>query len=82
MPIQIKSGFNDMKADGRSLDDKRTPTAENDIPDIIARFHNLDEEEKRETYRTKFFSTVKKRCREWIRSLPLTKYKKIKVMLQ
>lgn len=30
-----------MKADGYSLDDKRNPIAANDIPDIIARFHNL-----------------------------------------
>ena len=36
-----------MKADGFSLDDKRTPIAENDIPDVIARFHNLADEEKR-----------------------------------
>ena len=27
-----------MEADGRSLDDKRTPVDENDIPDIIHRF--------------------------------------------
>ena len=33
--------FYDMRADGFSLDDKRAPTAENDIPDIVARFHNL-----------------------------------------
>lgn len=39
--------FYDMKADGFSLDDKRTPTAENDIPDIVARFHNLAGEEAR-----------------------------------
>ena len=35
--------FYDMKADGFSLDDKRNPVADNDIPDIIARFHSLDE---------------------------------------
>ena len=33
--------FYDIKADGFSLDDKRTPTPENDIPDIVARFHSL-----------------------------------------
>ena len=33
--------FYDMKADGFSLDDKRTPIQENDIPDIVARFHSL-----------------------------------------
>ena len=42
-----KVWFYDMKADGFSLDDKRTPTAENDIPDIIERFHNLDKEADR-----------------------------------
>lgn len=31
--------FYDMKADGFSLDDKRQPVKENDIPDIIQRFH-------------------------------------------
>ena len=42
-----KVWFYDMKADGFSLDDKRTPTAENDIPNIIERFHNLDKEADR-----------------------------------
>ena len=36
--------FYDMKADGFSLDDKRSETKENDIPDIIERFHHLDAE--------------------------------------
>ncbi len=36
--------FYDMHADGFSLDDKRTPVAENDIPDIIARFKNIEAE--------------------------------------
>ncbi len=40
--------FYDMKADGYSLDDKRSPVSENDIPDVIARFGNLAGEEKRE----------------------------------
>jgi len=37
-----KVWFYDMTADGFSLDDKRTPVAENDIPDIIARFHSIN----------------------------------------
>ena len=40
--------FYDMKADGFSLDDKRTETKENDIPDIIARFHDREAEKTRE----------------------------------
>ncbi len=42
-----KVWFYDMRADGFSLDDKRTPIAENDIPDITARFHALDAEADR-----------------------------------
>ena len=42
-----KVWFYDMKADGFSLDDKRTETKENDIPDIIARFANREQEEDR-----------------------------------
>ena len=39
--------FYDMKADGFSLDDKRTPVPENDIPDIVARFHAREAEQGR-----------------------------------
>ena len=50
-----KVWFYDMKADGFSLDDKRTPIAENDIPDIIERFHNLDKEADRAKTEQSFF---------------------------
>lgn len=43
-----KVWFYDMEADGFSLDDKRSPVPENDIPDIINRFRNLSDEEARE----------------------------------
>lgn len=39
--------FYDMTADGFSLDDKRSPVSENDIPDIVARFHNPEGEKTR-----------------------------------
>lgn len=39
--------FYDMQNDGLSLDDKRSPIEENDIPDIIQRFHHLDGEMER-----------------------------------
>ena len=42
-----KVWFYDMKADGFSLDDKRSPVSENDIPDIISRFRNRASEESR-----------------------------------
>ena len=44
-----------MKSDGFSLDDKRTAIDKNDIPDIIERFHNLKNEEKRERTEQSFF---------------------------
>ena len=44
-----------MTADGFSLDDKRSAVEENDIPDIIARFRNLKEEESRERTEKSFF---------------------------
>ena len=47
--------FYDMQADGLSLDDKRSPIAENDIPDIIARFKNLDGEKDRKRTEKSFF---------------------------
>jgi len=50
-----KVWFYDMKADGFSLDDKRTPVAENDIPDIIERYHNLDKEADRAKTEQSFF---------------------------
>ena len=42
-----KVWFYDMQSDGYSLDDKRTPLEQSDIPDIVARFHNLAAEESR-----------------------------------
>jgi type I restriction enzyme M protein len=39
-----KVWFYDMKANGYSLDDKRAPTKENDIPDVVARFLNRAKE--------------------------------------
>lgn len=43
-----KVWFYDMKADGYTLNDKRDPIDENDIPDIVARFANLQAEESRQ----------------------------------
>ena len=37
-----------MRADGLSLDDKRSPVSDNDIPDIVARFHNRAGEKDRQ----------------------------------
>ncbi|MHC1722181.1 MAG: N-6 DNA methylase [Aminipila sp.] len=50
-----KVWFYDMAADGLSLDDKRTSVTENDIPDIITRFHNRDKEDERARIEKSFF---------------------------
>lgn len=67
--------FYDMKADGFSLDDKRSPVNENDIPDVIERFNNLDSEKDRKRTDKSFMVPV-----EEIRSngydLSINKYKK------
>ncbi len=42
-------------AGGYSTDGKRAEIAENDIPDIIRRFHNLAEEESRARTEQSFF---------------------------
>lgn len=53
-----KVWFYDMKADGFSLDDKRSPIADNDIPDVVARFKNLEAEASRSRKEQSFFVPV------------------------
>lgn len=71
-----KVWFYDMKADGFSLDDKRSPLDQNDIPDIIKRFHNFDGEEKRERTEQSFF-VPKDEIISNDYDLSINKYKKI-----
>ena len=71
-----KVWFYDMKADGLSLDDKRTPVAENDIPDIINRFQNREQEESRERTEQSFF-VPKDEIVENDYDLSINKYKKV-----
>lgn len=70
-----KVWFYDMKADGLSLDDKRNPVPENDIPDIVARFHNLTAEESRERTEQSFL-VPKAEIVENGYDLSINKYKK------
>lgn len=53
-----KVWFYDMSADGFTLDDKRTPCEENDIPDILARWENLAAEESRTRKDKSFFVSI------------------------
>lgn len=70
-----KVWFYDMKADGFSLDDKRTPIEANDIPDIIARFRNLSAEEDRERTEQSFL-VPREEIVENGYDLSINKYKK------
>ena len=71
-----KVWFYDMKADGFSLDDKRTPVTDNDIPDIIKRFNNREQEENRERTEQSFF-VPKDEIIENDYDLSINKYKKV-----
>lgn len=68
--------FYDMKADGLSLDDRRTPVEENDIPDIIARFKNLEAEKDRKRTEQSFF-VPKQEIVDNDYDLSINKYKEI-----
>ncbi|HDR7509374.1 type I restriction-modification system subunit M [Bacillus cereus] len=50
--------FYDMKADGYSLDDKRSPIEENDIPDLVARFHSFESDKERKRTEQSFIVPV------------------------
>ena len=75
MPGTDKVWFYDMKADGFSLDDKRSAVEQNDIPDIIARFGNLEGEEGRERTEQSFF-VEKQEIVDNDYDLSINKYKK------
>ena len=68
--------FYDMKADGFSLDDKRTEIADNDIPDIVARFHNLEGERDRQRTQQSFL-VPKAEIVENGYDLSINKYKQV-----
>lgn len=71
-----KVWFYDMKADGYSLDDKRQPVSENDIPDIIARFHHLDNELERKRTEQSFLVPINEIVENDF-DLSINKYKEI-----
>ena len=71
-----KVWFYDMKADGFSLDDKRSPISENDIPDVVSRYHHLKAEESRSRKEQSFFVPVEE-IRQNNYDLSINKYKEI-----
>lgn len=68
--------FYDMQADGFSLDDKREEVEENDIPDIITRFSNLEAEKER-SRKEKSFMVSKEDIAKNGYSLRMKEYKEI-----
>ena len=71
-----KVWFYDMKTDGFSLDDKRSVIEANDIPDILARFHNLQGEADRKLTEQSFLvekSTIEANDYD----LSINKYKEV-----
>lgn len=73
-----KVWFYDMKADGLSLDQKRNPIEENDIPDVVARFADLAAEESRTRQDQSFLVPVEEIRRNGY-VLSLNKYREVKV---
>ncbi|MDG4946789.1 type I restriction-modification system subunit M [Weeksellaceae bacterium KMM 9713] len=71
-----KVWFYDMQADGYSLDDKRSKIKENDIPDIIERFKNLEDEADRERTDQSFMVPLEEiKENDW--DLSINRYKEI-----
>lgn len=68
--------FYDMKADGFSLDDKRSQIGANDIPDIIQRFKNLDKETTRSRTDSSFMVPVSE-IRNNKYDLSINRYKQV-----
>jgi type I restriction enzyme M protein len=68
--------FYDMTSDGYSLDDKRAEVKDNDIDDIIKRFHNLKAEAKRKRTDKSFFVPFKEiETNDW--DLSINRYKEV-----
>ena len=69
--------YYDMQADGYSLDDKREKIAENDIPDVIARWKSRDPEKDTDRTAKAFFVPVEE-IRENKYDLSPNRYRELK----
>jgi len=68
--------YYDMQADGWSLDDKREKVAENDIPDVIARWRARDPKQDTDRTAKAFFVPVEE-IRENKYDLSINRYKEV-----
>ena len=71
-----KVWFYDMHADGFTLDDKRAPCPDNDIPDVVHRFLHLVDEENR-TRKDQSFMVPVEEIRAADYDLSINRYKEI-----
>jgi type I restriction enzyme M protein len=68
--------FYDMQADGYSLDDKRSPITDNDIPDIVQRFKQREREQSRSRTEQSFLVPLEEiKDNDW--DLSINRYKEI-----
>jgi type I restriction enzyme M protein len=68
--------FYDMQADGYSLDDKRSPITDNDIPDIVNRFSQRNQEQDRQRTEQSFLVPLDEiKDNDW--DLSINRYKEI-----
>lgn len=75
--ITDKVWFYDMEADGFTLDDKRSKTDKNDIPDILEKWKNKDSHPELVSASKKFISVDVKEIRENKYDLSISRYKPI-----
>ena len=68
--------FYDMHADGFTLNDKRTPTDDDDIPDILQRWDNLEAEKERTRLDKSFFVPAQE-IQDNNYDLSINKYKEV-----
>ncbi len=68
--------FYDMQADGFSLDDKRQPVEDNDVPDILAKWDARDSK-KAGDRKAKAFFVLKKEIKDNAYDLSINRYKEI-----
>jgi type I restriction enzyme M protein len=68
--------FYDMQADGYSLDDKRSPITDNNIPDIVQRFKQREQEQTRSRTEQSFLVPLEEiKDNDW--DLSINRYKEI-----
>ena len=69
--------FYDMQTDGFSLDDKRNPVEQNDIPDVLEKWHARDQSEAEGERTAKSFLVPVQEIRDNKYDLSINRYKKV-----